>query len=192
MTNPPLTIASLNGAGGQIGTGVNASSRSRAPATVPGHGRPHPELPIAANASTEQSYLNQVQSALDEPSSSGIAIAAVDVLERLEHARQQPNEHRRQAGGRRRRHSRADAVNQLSQRLSSVQAQATSQYSTTHRKPAARSRTTPTRSRSSTRRSRGPGRRARTRTSWRISAARRSTTSRRSRTSRSPTTATAR
>lgn len=69
--NPPVSIA-LSGVGMQVGTGVTATGVTNAS---------DPYLDAAyrnqnaatSNATTEQSYLDQVQSALDEPTSTGIS-----------------------------------------------------------------------------------------------------------------------
>ncbi len=68
----PLTIAGPNGAGMQVGTGVDADSIASARSQY--LDTSYRAQNGASNyASTEQTYINQAQSALDEPSTSGIS-----------------------------------------------------------------------------------------------------------------------
>ncbi len=68
----PLNVASENGAGMQVGTGVDITSISSARNQFLDAAY-RVQNSIASSASTEQTYLDQVQTQLNEPSSTGIS-----------------------------------------------------------------------------------------------------------------------
>ncbi len=70
--NLPLTIAADNGAGVQVGTGVDVDSVTSARDQFLDAAY-RTQNAFASSASTTQTYLNQVQAALNEPSGNGIS-----------------------------------------------------------------------------------------------------------------------
>jgi flagellar hook-associated protein 1 FlgK len=68
----PLTVASDNGAGVQVGTGVDVSSISSARNQFLDAAY-RVQNAVSNSATTEQSYLDQVQTQLNEPSTTGIS-----------------------------------------------------------------------------------------------------------------------
>ena len=85
---------------------ASTSTRSRAPATSSSTPSYRTQNAIASNASTDAEYLNQVQSALNEPSSSGISTQLSQFWSDWNSLADNPTEHRRQAGGGQRRRRR--------------------------------------------------------------------------------------
>ncbi len=126
--SPPLTIASIDGAGEQIGTGVTVESVTSA-RNVFIDTAARTQSAIAANASTEQSYLNQVQSALGAPTG-GIATQLSTFWNDWNTLANNPTSTAAKQAVVNDGATLAQSINQLSSDLSSVQAQASSQYST--------------------------------------------------------------
>ncbi len=125
-----VTIAdgSAAGAAVQLGTGVNTLSiTNNANAYLDGAFRTQSAASNAAN--TEQSYLSQVQSALNEPSSSGISSLLGSFWGAWNSLSETPTSSAAKQVVHDDGQDLADALNSLSQQMSTISSQASSQFS---------------------------------------------------------------
>ena len=126
--NLPLTIASDNGAGVQVGTGVDVDSVTSARNEFLDASY-RTQNAIASNASTTQTYLNQVQAALSEPSGNGISAELSKFWTDWSSLANSPTSLAAQQAVVSDGQTLSGSFSQLSGQISSVQANAASQFS---------------------------------------------------------------
>jgi flagellar hook-associated protein 1 FlgK len=124
----PLSLA-LGGNGLQLGTGVTATGVSQA-ASPYLDAAYRTQNAAASNASTTQTYLNQVQSALAEPSSTGISAQLQTFWSDWNSLAQNPTSTAARQTVVNDGTTLAQSINTLSATLSTISAQATSQLGT--------------------------------------------------------------
>jgi flagellar hook-associated protein 1 len=124
--NPSLSLA-LSGEGMQLGTGVNATGIQQSGNQYLDSAYRTQNASTNA-ATTEQSYINQVQSALDEPSSTGISSQLSTFWSDWNNLANNPTDASAKQTVVNDGTTIADSFNSLSQELSQISAQATSQY----------------------------------------------------------------